>query len=34
MHTPCSTDEMVWLLAALMLCGSGVGILVRLLRAA
>lgn len=32
MHVPCSHDEMAWLLAALMLCGGGLGILVRLLK--
>jgi hypothetical protein len=32
MRVPCSTDEMAWFLAALMLLSSGIGILVTLLR--
>ena len=32
MRIPCSTDEMAWFLAALVLLGSSVGILVTLLR--
>jgi hypothetical protein len=33
-HVPSSQGEMAWFLAALMLCGSGIGILVTLLRGA
>lgn len=31
-HVPSSVDELAWFLAALVLCGSGLGILVALLK--